>query len=163
MVATCTISIQALQRRRKQNWSDQVIVKWMSNFAVVCARAVRADGYHCAAHFTACTTVHASRRSKWMRSQSHEIACISSRCDHLKVATQKKWSGHSLTGPTSSYIYDHWTCTCTCKITSFWIVHVFPFSQTWSSVFALFMYWVCNQDNSQTTSSDIFTNHILGI
>ena len=31
------------------------------NFAVLCARAVRADGYRCVAHFTACTTVHASR------------------------------------------------------------------------------------------------------
>ena len=26
---------------------------------MLCARAVRADGYHCVAHFTACTTVHA--------------------------------------------------------------------------------------------------------
>ena len=33
----------------------------MSNFAVLCATAVRADGNRCVAHFTACTTVHAQR------------------------------------------------------------------------------------------------------
>ena len=61
-------------------WSGQVLVKGMSNFAVLCATAVRADGYRCVAHFTACMTVHAQGVQIVI---VRAIACASSECDKL--------------------------------------------------------------------------------
>ena len=93
-------------------WSGQVLVKGMSNFAVLCARAVQADGYRCVAHFTACMTVHAQGVPIAI---AHAIACASSECDKLIACAllillyssrSKKWSDHGLTGPTGSYAYD---------------------------------------------------------
>ena len=94
----------------------------MSNFAVLCTKAVRADGYRCVAHFTACMTVPASRRSKW--SCTFVLHC---RCDHLIthctlnfaafiVATQKVWLGHD-----RPHWFLHLWCgclagTCTCAV-----------------------------------------------
>ena len=55
-------------------------MKGMSNCAVLCARAVRADGYCCIAHFTACMTVHAQGVPIAI---ARTIACASSECDKL--------------------------------------------------------------------------------
>ena len=96
----------------------------MSNFAVLCTKAVRADGYRCVAHFTACMTVPASRRSKW--SCTFVLHC---RCDHLIthctlnfaafiVATQKVWLGHD-----RPHWFLHLWCGClagTCMYSSIW-------------------------------------------
>ena len=71
----------------------------MSNFAVLCTRAVRADGHRCVAHFTACTTVHAGVLIAIVRA----IAYASSECDKLITHHTLDFALSCQTGPTGSY------------------------------------------------------------
>ena len=56
VVATISANFWLSQRRNKQNWSGQARCSEV-DVAVLCAKAVRADGYLSVAHF-ACTTVN---------------------------------------------------------------------------------------------------------
>ena len=58
-------------------WSGQVLV---SNCAVLCARAVQADGYCCVTYFTACATVFSQ---EVLIAIARTIAYASSECDKL--------------------------------------------------------------------------------
>ena len=52
----------------------------MSDFAVLCTRAVQVDGYHCVTYFTACTTVLCQ---EVLIAIARTIVYASSKCDKL--------------------------------------------------------------------------------
>ena len=61
----------------------------MSNFVVLCARAVQEDGYCCVTHFTACTTVRAQGVPIVI---ARVIAYASSECNKLIACCTLKFA-----------------------------------------------------------------------